>query len=737
MQPDTPIFPTTKPHFVPLDEARETLKDLIDGFLNRASRWIPDEDLPAEAMALRVTAGTGKTGTALRLLSEHAKALLSRGSVLFYVPTLDLAERAAKDFQRIAPEVPYAVVRGRLAANPDTPSEAMCSRAELVEKLSGFVPSLTEALCQAERADGTWWQSPCRAGCPYFSQKESTQPKVYFLSHGYISSTPPIDLSAGVSLRVVDEKIWPSLAKTRTLSLDAFFRKPGSGFPETLLPGLQRTRAEVMAQLQNTSRSGGSDITAAEHITPQLLSNLIEEERNSRLIPDIRPWDETSHIQQAINDFDNRSFHASTGREMVLSLLSHEPFACQRRITLHSIKQNEEDRSFLKLHTLTQLKRDAPLLLLDADADPEITEQIAPGASFHSLDVQPNAEVLQLSDRTLSDSWLLDPVEGPQRRGVVLDLIEREVRRAESGGVLCVATRAVLSALMKDEGISSAALEGNRAGGISLRGATSRWFGPRMQGINDFEAYSSILIIGRIQPPPHVVQDVAHCIFGSDKTPFQNSTEGSLLVRTKGNRLSKDGVAADVSVQGFIDLRANLLLSQMRECASLQAIARLRLAASETCKRVVVLSNVPLPGLPVDRLVGFDDFYRGLENEPDPQGYHRLSQALRYNGVRHGFGIRLSATGLAADLSRSFTVNSAKTFRKGRSTEHLAAILQRIAQRNKWPITELELKPLTGGRKSTKAVIFSSPRSAHEHVQMKWVGFSPTILTTQSSQRAT
>lgn len=58
-----------------------------------------------------------------------------------------------------------------------------------------------------------------------------------------------------------------------------------------------------------------------------------------------------------------------------------------------------------------KIERDAPLMMIDADADEDvaIAERLAPGTDFARLETKPQAEIVQISGRTLSDTWLLDP----------------------------------------------------------------------------------------------------------------------------------------------------------------------------------------------------------------------------------------------------------------------------------------------------------------------------------------
>ena len=92
MQQDTHIESAFQvPSWMSPSDARERLDREIDNFVGKAAAA---SAAPDAALALKVTAGLGKTATTLHAIARHGEALLGLGHVLFYVPTLELAERA-------------------------------------------------------------------------------------------------------------------------------------------------------------------------------------------------------------------------------------------------------------------------------------------------------------------------------------------------------------------------------------------------------------------------------------------------------------------------------------------------------------------------------------------------------------------------------------------------------------------------------------------------------------------
>ena len=192
------------------------------------------------------------------------------------------------------------------------------------------------------------------------------------------------------------------------------------------------------------------------------------------------------------------------------------------------------------------------------------------------FDVAPVAHVVQVGDRTLSHAWLTATDVGEKRVTDVLRIVEREVARASGGGVLLLATRPVLTLLHEAEGQSVSDDEDLRR---PIRGAEPRWFGPRTQGVNDYEGYATVVSIGRLQPQPADVERDARCLFGGDEEPLR-TIEGGGFHRRGTSRLMRNGRLVDAVVQSHPDERAERVLVQAREAATLQAIARLRLLSN-------------------------------------------------------------------------------------------------------------------------------------------------------------
>jgi len=706
------------PHWLVPSEARELLEQEVKAFVKAAAEGTA---APDAALAMKVTAGLGKTATALRVIARFGEALLGRGHVLIYVPTLDLAERACADFRKLAPGLPSRVIRGRSALRPSGSKKTMCEHAELANEISGFVPSVTQALCRGQDPDGNFVQSACASGCPYLEQKDVPGPHVVFLAHTYLGVDAPIDRACETALRVIDEKVWPTLIRRSNLSIDDFMRAPPKPFPEGLLDVLSRTKAAIVDGLQR-------DLPLHEHlrncgIETEQLQRLVKAEEQSRSYLEIGPWQCSRTMEFCVQTFDTKSFIASRQRQQILKRVAEKETGHCVGLRLSDAKTKESSQLEIQSSGFHEVDRDGPLLLLDADADPDITERVAPGAALVSIQSPPIADIVQISDLTLSNSWLLHAEHGADRRAKVLTIIRREVEKAADGGVLVVATKSVLQALHADVGNFAAGSE-EEALRRPLLGAEPRWFGPRTQGVNDYEGFAAIVVIGRLQPGISDVERSARAVFSKDAEPIAAHVAGPLPA-TGAAILMADGSVRDGPRRAHPDPRAQAILAQSRECATLQAIARLRLVSPNREKRVVILSNLPLPEFPVTRLCTFDALARDLEHEPDWLGFVRIEKALRATMGRPVQGARLSAAGLCADLPMDFeTEPMAKGFRRGRSTSHMVSLCRRVAAASGWKITPVLLKSRSGG-KAVPAIILDDYGAPLTMAETLWPDFAP------------
>jgi hypothetical protein len=239
-----------------------------------------------------------------------------------------------------------------------------------------------------------------------------------------------------------------------------------------------------------------------------------------------------------------------------------------------------------------------------------------------------------------------------------------------------------------------------------LLGTTARHYGPKLQGVNTYRHYSTAILVGRIQPSVNDVEDLARSLFGDRGDSLKLIEGSSAFTEIEAEHLMADGTGINGRCWQHPDPRANALLRQIREASLLQALARLRLTDPSSPKRIIIATNVPLPGFPVTRLTTWqafrDDVPEGVEH---PVAYKRLRDALQAAEDCRGF--RLSNRGLVADLRHAFPREQcARQFRRNLTTESLKALLENIGRDLGRAVRFVELKLPGAGGRSTTAVLF-------------------------------
>lgn len=369
----------------------------------------------------------------------------------------------------------------------------------------------------------------------------------------------------------------------------------------------------------------------------------------------------------------------------------------------------------IRLHERDALPRDAPMLLLDADVEPLILDAFAPGARVEGVALRPNAHVLQVEVRRMSNHARLTQ---PGLRRAWRDVIRREVlldRAGPRGGVLVGATRKAVRAFFEDAGHDFEGLSEAAASRLMLEtplhGAWWTWFGGRSLGSNRYRDRSSVVVVGREELPVEALEAHARALFGDapgEALAFVEPDEAGrrLLPEAVVPYLMADGSARGAQVPIHPDPRVRAIQRQTRELATRQLVERLRLAHAGYCKRVILGSSVPIPDLPVDRLVRWEELCSS-----------RMEAACAEAFLAKG-AIRFSAPGLRADAPGTFpTPEAAKCF------------LKRNPDARGWrsptgwpPLVQADIRLATRGARAVPALILAPDAATAREVATRAFG---------------
>jgi hypothetical protein len=365
----------------------------------------------------------------------------------------------------------------------------------------------------------------------------------------------------------------------------------------------------------------------------------------------------------------------------------------------------KKDGQYIRLTYFNEPPSDCPTLLLDADITAPVLERLYPDAELARVDLKPNAHVVQLTDRTFSNTKL--QTIGVRRE--LVRLVRTEVLRDSAGrGVLCLATRKAVKAFFEDAGHDFAGQDPSAVSAqmmnTPLHGARWLWFGPASLGRNDWQDFGTVLVMGREEMDLDALEDYGRAFFGDTGEPLQfvqPDAKGQKFMPNAILPLAMDnGESWGIHGRAHSDPRIRSLQMQTREMAMRQGIERLRLVNATERKRVVICSTVPVPGLPVSELVSWADIVPS-----------RLQAAIA-EAAQTGGVLRFSASGLCSDAPNEFqTLNSAEHWLKngGRAEiEDLTGGTGNIALLPATPVNFVKLRQDAKGARTTRAIVLGA-----------------------------
>lgn len=355
--------------------------------------------------------------------------------------------------------------------------------------------------------------------------------------------------------------------------------------------------------------------------------------------------------------------------------------------------------------------RDAPVILLDADADSTLIEPFYPGHQLKKVQVQLNANVTYITDRTFSNKTLMKKAARDEWRSV----INVERGKDQGGGVLVIATKKVVEAFFTDAGIDLKQITDPETfmRDTKLHGVNWAWFGPMTLGSNQWKKCTTCIVLGREEWPVEAWENEARKICSHGLELVQPSDKGNrLLPKIELPFPMADGSTYAVEAWAHPDPRVRASQMQGRECATRQGVERLRLASAVTPKRVIIGSRIPIPGLPANRAITWAEYKPSREEAA-------LAEA---EGA-----LRISPKGLAADAPATFTTdNAAKIYCKRVNIEESlfggrtvnVSIINGPTPKNR-VLVAFRIKGFRGSNK-TRVILTCEPSEAEHFASMKW-----------------
>ena len=598
-----------RPKLVGAIEAQSKLNTILSSFFEELAEGANPR------AAIRLTMGTGKTKQTI----SHLKSYLSdkfQQSIEVYVPRHDLANEWEQSLDGINAKVIHVYPRTGGKWNDQVKTYThpiMCQRADYVRDLEEKGHSIYGNACLS-RTSGE--QCSFFGGCSYLNQFRQSG------NHLGVENTVRIYTHASLFLsrNEFERQAVPDLV----IIDEAFMSSAVSNMPCIPVGDVsQHIRCDALTSL-------GFDLVECLSNHQGDLSYLRDK--------DIGAFEFNAVSVEALNSATSFSAETTHSRN-ISSAKQYKALTKLLEIAANEIEDQGKDR-FQQLafnqrkneiviceHKPIRVPRSAPVLYLDATADPIIKEVYLPALQYHQIDVRQMAVVSQVHDRTGSNTFWNSKVEQEQKNlseptydpnhndlAKLIMVLNEWVKAGESP--LLVAHKGLCDQLRGhaklDEGVAVAHF-------MSLRGS------------NAYEDRSVIFITGRNQPPLDDIERQARAIFGGSGNPLSYDDNENLPSDQVEYWLSKRSPhpASAINVPSFSDPRIETVQKQIREAETVQAIARLRLVWADYQKRVFLLSNLRVK-IPVDRLIKFNDL---MPDKLELQLYDRGDLPLTPKGL--------------------------------------------------------------------------------------------------------
>ena len=555
-----------------------SLRDLAEGANPRA--------------AIRLTMGAGKTKKTIVHLKTYLEGKY-RQKIEVYVPRHDLADEWEKSLEGINAKVIHVYPRTGGKWDDEVkayPHPIMCERADYVRDLEEKGHSIYGNACLS-RTSGE--QCSFFSTCAYLDQFRQTSGdlgventiRIYTHASLFLSRNE-FERQAEPDLVIIDEAFLPS-AVSNMQSVAAGDVTQQIRFDGN--PSLGFDLVECLVNHQGyLSYLRKKDIGAFEF--------------NAVSVEGLNPATSfTADTTQSRNVRSAKQYKALT---RLLEIAAREVEDHGKDQFGQLVYNQRKNDIMICEHKPIRVPRSAPVLYLDATADPIITEAYLPALQYHQIDVCQLAVVSQVYDRTGSNSFwnnkigqeqqnLSEPSYEPQHNDIaaLIAILNEWAKAGESP--LLVAHKDLCDQLRGHPKLD---------GGVAVAHFMS------LRGSNAYEDKSVIFITGRNQPPLDDIERQARAVFGNSGNPLGYDDLENLPSDQIEYWMSKrsPNTASAITIPAFSDPRVEAVQKQIREAETVQAIARLRLVWAEYQKRVFLLSNLPVE-MPVDHLIEFND----------------------------------------------------------------------------------------------------------------------------------
>lgn len=611
-------LPAPRPHFPgptePRDDAIERQNRTIENHVLTAARRVarrthrgPEAAGPPQPpLFVSGGQGTGKTTVTLSVLSRVLADMQAPIVVWVLLPTLAKAEEALDDLReearrqgRLAP--PAMVLRGRGAAVPDADeAETMCARAELAEKLAKRGLPVGPFLCRSCSGGGEDEAEavlcPSFGDCAYQTQLEHLRAMkrgIVIMTHSYAVTGAP---GPRPDLVVIDESMLDRVAWRHSLSSDLVAEGP----TEEATP--LRAYAKVGPRIVEAFRETANLEHLRRHLTAQDLRAAREELEEARRpwVLELRPDMPNDEIREQL-DAAPRNEHSRLIDLLnaILAEFDREAPTFNRVWSEVGKAGAAGHRRWINVGGLRELQLDpeADVLLLDGTGDADFNRRLFSDDLVHvHAPVPRDARAIQCHTRLFSRQSLTGR---NMFGGVISETKEQEARQLRQEivtlarrlpGPVLVATYKQVAEILREEGLP-------QGGDVAHFGA--------LRGRNCWKDHRTVVLVGRQQPPPEVMEAAVRPWLTPDEPPLRT---GAYRKEVRHIRL-RDGGTAAMEVEVHPDPRVQRYMEQVREAELVQALDRVR--AIYNPRTIVVLTRIVLD-VTVDCIASWETLSRDV-----------------------------------------------------------------------------------------------------------------------------
>ncbi|WP_132255336.1 bifunctional DNA primase/polymerase [Methylobacterium segetis] len=557
------------PHFgadeLSAEQAGKRVRDLVAGWIEHRGK-----------LAIAGAAGIGKSTSVLAAIRQwNREKPIGPDHVWYLTPTVSLAEELAAKYRALGGTC--VAVRGRL--HEDAERAPLCLRPSFVRAaVECGVGNVAAACCELRTKDDEYLRCPYRSGCPYYEQFENPV-EINFMSHEYMLQTLG-ERFGKPDMVVIDEAFMQKLVRcSQAASAEDLLREAASqtAIMRIVIDAL-RAGLSPKSVLRNIGVTKKALVAAAQAIEPEVEAQVTPDMSENRALAAL---DRLPKRNRAALAFRRLADELSCEREE-----THSIYAAKKMTRAHIDGTEtivEMEIFYIQYRSDVKLRKETPILLLDATANEALLRSLWPDLRFEKIAARRNAIVTQTYGLQAGKAAMTTGAKAGKYLSDLRAFLER-VGKDRRG--LLVTYKDVL-------------WEGHERRFSLPDGWSATHFGD-LRGRDEFKDCDVVVVCGRMQPRVEDVERMARGFFYDRDLPMTFLKGGNFPQVPRGYRLA-DGSQNGTLAQVHPDETVQALVEQLREAEVVQAIDRLRLLHRSQQAAVYLLTDLPVD-VTVDRL---------------------------------------------------------------------------------------------------------------------------------------